>query len=233
MQGWKELATGHIGNTSKCVNIHYICGFVGTVNIGNTSKEINHTMCNCTANTWCILWNGVFILLWHVIWIFDTYTEDTSLGSLGVCCGLWRIRISGKGRDAEKRSSRAGKGNMRIIMREPPILCLHCHWLILTMRKPKAWLTSSNYDGRYQLQLGVGGNTVLGSNINQFSLLCCAMQYCNGGYFFQGKNCSCVLWSVCLRSRRVSILLATNVWPSAVHKWLRCTTRGTKQLNIL
>ena len=59
--------------------------------------------------------------------ICDTYTEDTSLASLGVCCGLRRIRISGKGRDAEKRRSRAGKGNMRIIMREPPILCQLCH----------------------------------------------------------------------------------------------------------
>ena len=161
MQGWMELATGHIGNTSI---------------------EINHRMCNCTENTWCILWNSVLILLWHVIWNFDTYTEDTSLGSLGVCCGLRKIRISGKARrDAEKRRSRAGKGNMCIIMREPPILCQLCHWLILTMRKPKAWLTSSNYDGWYQLQLGVGGNTFLGSNINQFSLICCAMQYCNGG----------------------------------------------------
>ena len=35
----------------------------------------------------------------------------------------------------------------------------------LTMWEPKAWLTSSNYDGWYQLQLGVGGHTFLGSNI--------------------------------------------------------------------
>ena len=55
---------------------------------------------------------------------FETYTEDTSLASLGVCCGLRRIRISGKARGAEKRRN----GRM-CIMKEPPILCQHCHWL--------------------------------------------------------------------------------------------------------
>ena len=84
--------------------------------------------------------------------IIDTYTEDTSLASLGVCCGLRRIRISGRG-ETEKSRRSAGKGNMRI-MREPPILCESTHWL--TMWKPKAWLTSLNYDGWYQQQLEGG-----------------------------------------------------------------------------
>ena len=99
MQGWMEHATSDTENTySQKITI-------------NKSTTENHDF---HSNFKSIIYNP--------------YTEDTSLASLGVCCGLRTIWISGRGdADSEEiteKMMRAWEVNVHMV-REPPILCQH------------------------------------------------------------------------------------------------------------
>ena len=155
MQGWMELATGHIGNTSI---------------------EINHRMCNCIVNTWCILLNGVLILLWNVIWNL-WYSHWGHLSGIPRSL-LWpakdsNLREGKKGCREEKEQGweeQHAHHNERATHPVPALPLTdpdNAKTKSMTNKLELWWLIPAS--------IGVGGNTFLGSSINQFSLLCCAI----------------------------------------------------------